>query len=191
MKTKLNWVYVIVIGLMLIGAQAFVPANVRAEPANQSDLEYGLVEDGTVGEALEVATNTTVDLVTPCRIIDTRIVGGIFSPGERREYYVYGTIDVSSQGGNPFGCPAPRGEPDGVFINIVAAPFVGKGNFGAFPANIAPPLAAVINYNAENNQPIANGVMVETFNLVGPREIEFINRNGFSHLIVDVYGYYD
>lgn len=189
MKTRFNWIFVIVIGVMFIGALAFVPADVKAQ--DQSDGgEWGLVEDGTVAEDLETKVNTTVDLVTPCRILDTRNVGGFFFPGERREYYVYGTIDVSSQGGNPFGCPAPRGEPKGVIIVAVAVPVSGSGNFGAFPANIGPPQAGIINYRA-GVQNIANGVSVETYEVVGPREIEFVNRFGFAHLVVDIYGYYD
>jgi hypothetical protein len=94
------------------------------------------------------------------------------------------------QGGNPAGCPAPRSEPKGVIINIVAVPVAGQGNFGAFPANIAPPFAAVVNYRA-GVQNIGNGLSVETYESGGPREIEFINRFGYSHLVVDIYGYYD
>ena len=72
----------------------------------------------------------------------------------------------------------------------MAVPVAGQGNFGAFPANISPPNAAVINYRA-GVQNIANGLSVETYELGGPREIEFINRFGISHLVVDIYGYYD
>lgn len=194
MKTRTIWIFLFAVAVMFIGALAFGPTSVWAESNEEAGGEWGLAEDEAGAEDLEVKTNTTVDLVTPCRILDTRIVGGFFSPGQRREYYVYGpgagAVGMIQQGGNPAGCPAPRSEPKGVIINIVAVPVGGQGNFGAFPANIAPPLAGVINYRA-GVQNVSNGISVETYELGGPREIEFINRNGFSHLIVDVYGYYD
>ena len=60
--------------------------------------------------------------VTPCRIVDTRIGGGgVLSPGQRREYFVYGPPgDIATQGGNPAGCPSPSGEPSGVHINVTS-----------------------------------------------------------------------
>lgn len=62
--------------------------------------------------------------VTPCRIIDTRAGGGgLFLPGQAREYYIYGPGgNIASQGGNRIGCPSPRGEPRGVHVNITAVP---------------------------------------------------------------------
>ena len=188
MKTRTSWI-IVAVGVLFIGALAFVPADVRAQ--DQSDGgEWGLVEDGTVAEDLETKVNTTVDLVTPCRIVDTRRVGGFFTPGQRREYYVYGTLDVSRQGGNPFGCPAPRGEPKGVIINVTAVPVAGSGNFRVYPANVNPPQASLVNYRA-GVQNIANAASVETYEVIGPREIEVQNSFGFAHLVIDIMGYYD
>ena len=192
MKTKLNWVYVITIGLMLIGAQAFVPTDVRAQDTNKLyESDDGLGDDGTVASDPEDVSNLTLDLVTPCRILDTRRVGGMFAPGERRQYYV-DLCDTGNQGGDAC-CFAPRDEPYGVVINITASPMIGKGNFQVFPVGVNPPTSSVINYNAANNQNIANGISVEATNdnQMGVREIEFKNNGGWSHLVVDVYGYYD
>lgn len=194
MKTRTNWIFFIAVGVMFIGALAFGPVNVLAETNEDVATEYGEVEDGAVGEDLEVKTNTTVDLVTPCRIVDTRNAGGFFFPGQRREYYVYGPgpgpVGTIQQGGNPFGCPAPRGEPKGVIINVTAVPVSGSGNFRAFPANVNPPTASLVNYRA-GVQNIANAASVETYELGGPRELEIQNSFGFSHLVIDVMGYYD
>lgn len=195
MKARTIRIFIIAVGVMFIGALAFGPVNVWAQSNEDAGGEWGPVEDEAGAEDLEVKTNTTVDLVTPCRIIDTRLAGGFFVPNQRREYYVYGpgpgSVGMIQQGGNPAGCPAPRSEPKGVIINVVAVPVAGQGNFGAFPANLLfPPNAAVINYRA-GVQNIANGISVETYELGGPREIEFINRFGIAHLVVDIYGYYD
>jgi hypothetical protein len=88
MKSTIKWVGIILIGMMLFGMQTFLPDQVRAQ-ADQ-DLVFTPVE--------------------PCRILDTRKPGpvsGVFAPNERRELYVYGTSEISSQGGNPAGCADP------------------------------------------------------------------------------------
>ena len=195
MKTRINWIFIIAVGVMFIGALTLGPANVWAESNEDFEGEYGLVEEGAEpAEDLEVKTNTTVDLVRPCRIVDTRNIGGFFFPGQRREYYVYGPgpgpVGMIQQGGNPFGCDAPRGEPKGVIINVTAVPVSGSGNFRAFPANVSPPTASLVNYRA-GVQNIANAASVETYELGGPRELEIQNNFGFSHLVIDVMGYYD
>jgi hypothetical protein len=123
--------------------------------------------------------------VKPCRIIDTRIAGGAFGPGASREYYVYGSL--GSQGGS--NCSSPRGEPRAVHINVTTVPVSGQGNFRAYPANVGAPNASLVNYKA-GVQNVANAGTIQTYWSIGPREIEFLNSNGTSHLIVDILGYY-
>ena len=168
MKSK--WFYIILIGVMLFGAQVFVADEVKAQA--DEDLVF--------------------TPVTPCRIVDTRKPGpvsGAFSPGERVEFYVYGTTDISTQGGNPAGCPAPRGEPSAVHINVTVVPQSGQGNFGVFPADVNPPHASLLNYKT-GVQNIANAATIKTFIQAGAEEIEVINRVGYAHLVIDVMGYY-
>jgi hypothetical protein len=148
----------------------------------------------SIEEPVEVLGDLTRDYVyapvSPCRIIDTRNAGGFFNPGERREYYVYGPAgDIFPQGGNATGCPAPRGEPRGVHINVTSVPVSGTGNFKAFPANENPPNASLVNYRT-GVQNIANAATLKTYFNVGPKEIEFQDSFGSAHLIVDVLGYY-
>jgi hypothetical protein len=168
MKPKCKWLYIILIGTMLVGAQAFVADVARA----QDDLVFTPVE--------------------PCRIVDTRIPGpvsGMFSPGDRREFAVYGTTDIANQGGNPAGCPSPGGEPSAVHMNVAAVPQSGQGHFAVFPADVSPPNASLVNYRT-GVQNIANAATIKTFVQVGAGEIEVINRFGFAHLVIDVMGYY-
>jgi hypothetical protein len=128
--------------------------------------------------------------VTPCRIIDTRNAGGPFSPDETREYYVYGPgTTMLGQGGNPAGCESPKLEPRAVHINVAVVPVSNQGHFRAYPANIGPPNASIINYRA-GVQNIANAVTVKTYYQIGPREIEFLNKVGTADLVVDIMGYY-
>jgi hypothetical protein len=132
--------------------------------------------------------------VTPCRIVDTRVAVGAFLPGQTRTYYVYGPgpgpVGTIQQGGNPAGCPSPNGEPRAVHLNITVVPLVGNGFFKAFPPNVAPPNASIINYRA-GVQNIANAATIQTFFSFGPQEIAFQNSGASTaHLIIDVEGYY-
>ena len=130
--------------------------------------------------------------VKPCRIFDSRKTCsscGVFTPGARREFYVYGTAVIANQGGNAAGCASPQGEPAAVHINVTAVPQSGGGNIGVFPANVAPPLASLLNYKT-GAQNIANAATIKTYFQAGAREIEVINRSGSSHLVIDVMGYF-
>jgi hypothetical protein len=170
MKSKCNWLLIIVVGVMIFGVQVFLADEVRAQA--DEDLVFTPVE--------------------PCRIVDTRNPGpvsGEFSPGERREFSVYGTTEISGQGGNPAGCPAPSGEPSAVHLNVTAVPQSGVGNFAVFPANVNPPNASLLNYSA-GVQNIANAASIKTYIQAGAEEIEVKNSFGFAHLVIDVLGYY-
>src|SRR5439155_14966640 len=56
--------------------------------------------------------------VTPCRILDTRIVGGPIAAGGQRNFLVTGT-NLSGQGGSATGCGVPTAATAAV-INFVA-----------------------------------------------------------------------
>lgn len=175
-------------------------------PVEQFEQAFGAA---TVGQLLEIGeaadleeVNNILNLgtydpdkdyvftpVTPCRIVDTRNAGGAFGPDQIREFFVYGTTNIVNQGGNPVGCPSPKGEPRGVHINVTAVPVSGQGNFAAFPANISPPNVSLINYKA-GVQNIANAASVKTQYQIGAGGLKIINRVGTSHLVIDVMGYY-
>jgi len=168
MKSKFKFVGIIGIGIIIFGAQGFIVDHVYA----QDDLVFTAVR--------------------PCRIVDTREPGpvsGVFDPGETRDFFVFGTTAISTQGGNPAGCPSPDGEPSAVHINVTAVPQSGGGNFAVFPADVAPPDASLVNYKA-GVQNIANAATIKTFVQVSSEEISVINRFGFAHLVIDVLGYY-
>jgi M6 family metalloprotease-like protein len=124
--------------------------------------------------------------VTPCRIADTRLVGGAIPPGGTRSYNVRGI--VATQGGNPVGCFSPSGEPGAVALNVTAVPVANSGNIVAFPFGSAPANASLVNYRV-GAQNIANSATVKTcFNCV--KDINIQSNFGTVHVVIDVMGYY-
>jgi hypothetical protein len=122
--------------------------------------------------------------VTPCRIVDTRKAGGAFPPGGIRSYNVRG--DVASQGGNPAGCPSPKGEPYTAHINVTVVPS-GNGNIVAYPFGSTAPNASLVNYRSDA-QNIANSATVKTCNNC-TKDISIKSNNSTAHVIIDVLGY--
>ena len=153
------------------------------------------------GASLAPAQQLVFVPLQPCRVIDTRVQGGMFVPDNARDYILRGpTRDYSSIGGNAGGC----GIPDQVngtnvalalAVNIVAAQATGQGHFRAFPAGNDVPLASIINFTAFNPPlNIANGVLLPTRQTINDPNTEgdvtFTVRLASSHLVVDVTGYY-
>jgi hypothetical protein len=123
--------------------------------------------------------------VTPCRIADTRLAGGAFQPGIVRGYNVRGS--VTSQGGNPAGCPSPRGEPRAVHVNVTAVP-LGNGNILAYPFGSTAPTASLVNYRFDAQNVANSGTIKTCFNCA--RDINVKSNFGATHVVIDVLGYY-
>ncbi len=163
----------------------------RAREARSLD-EVSSILGGARTNALGSTTGDYVyTAVAPCRIFDTRNAGGggVLAAGATRDFYVYGTTDISNQGGNATGCASPRGEPRAVHINLTAAPVTGPGNLRVYPQNLAtPPGVSSVNFQSSN---IANALIVQTYyNPLGPKEIRVMASNGSANVIADVLGYF-
>lgn len=135
--------------------------------------------------------------ITPCRVGDTRVSGGIFLANDTREFHVYGSGGLlETQGGIETGCTAPAGEPRGAILKLTAipdpvvAPDNNTGTFSVYPANeAAPEFGSIVIYNGRNGN-IANTAPVQTFFSASAKEVKIKNKFGKSHLVVDVLGYF-
>ncbi len=125
--------------------------------------------------------------VTPCRIVDTRFGGGgVIQAGKSRTYWVHGNI--ASQGGNPAGCPSPRGgDPRAVHVNVTVVPVGGNGFVKVYPKGTAEPNASLVNFKKGTN--IANAATIKTCFNCG-HDIKVTVKRASAHVIIDVLGFY-
>ena len=130
----------------------------------------------------------------PCRIIDTRLGGGILSPGEIRTFQVAGITEFPPQGGNMGGCGVPPGSAEpvaaAVMINLVAIDPTGKGNLAAWAFGQPEPLASSINFQ-KIGMNVANGLIVPIAGTSGVQGDLNIKANfSATHIVADVTGYF-
>jgi hypothetical protein len=133
--------------------------------------------------------------LTPCRILDTRIIsGGLLAPGQRRDFLVAGTNAFLAQGGNGGGCGVPDGTTEPVaaaaVINFIAVSPQGPGHIIAWEYGQTEPLASIINFAAVGLN-IANGIVIPIDGTTS-QPFDLSVRPGVSatHLVADVTGYF-
>ncbi len=111
--------------------------------------------------------------LTPSRLIDTRLFGIPMQPGQTI------SLNVTGKGG------VPADGVTAVALNVTVTQPTTSGHLTAFPAGGATPLAS--NLNFVPGQTVPNEVLVQ----VGANgRVSFTNSAGFTHLIVDVAGWY-
>jgi subtilisin family serine protease len=130
--------------------------------------------------------------VPPCRIYDSRNFRPPFAPGEISDLYI-DNVETCMQGGFCPGCPVPIPqevmEPSAAALYITSVPQIGSGNILVFPGDENPTLAAVLNYRT-GVQNIGNSASIKAWDSFPGQDMRILNRNGFTHIVIDVYGYY-
>jgi hypothetical protein len=142
---------------------------------------------------LDNAHDLTYTPVTPCRIIDTRLVGGPIAAGTQRSFYVAGSFGFDTQGGHAGGCGVPFGPATAVVINYVAVQAAGPGDLRAWPYAGTVPTASVINYAQVPGLNIANGLVQPLCAGGGGtclRDITVQADASDTQLVADVVGYF-
>src|ERR1700688_91054 len=102
-----------------------------------------------------LAQNLTYTSIQPCRLFDTRVAGGALAANANREFNAVGVSSagsLSSQGGNPSGCPIPGFEDLGhpqvqaIVINLTVVTPSGTGVLQAWPSDHSEPNASIMNF---------------------------------------------
>ena len=180
--------------------QADSYADVRAILLGDEGLSILSSNDGVNIDALG---DSTKDLqftpVFPCRIFDSRPwkggQGGYGDADETVAYYVHGNAgDIGPQGGNPAGCPAPKGDPSAISLNLTAVPLndnqtiVSKnGHITPYPfGGSLPAKGSLVNFYPGTN--IANSGIVVVNPLAG-KDLN-ISHHNFVQSLGDVSGYF-
>jgi hypothetical protein len=152
-------------------------AAIKAAAKSPADLQPSLLGD--------FSRDNVYTAVTPCRIIDTRVVGGQFGGNVTRLYDVDGS-NLSGQGGSPSGCGIPQGVAASVAMTITVTGTTGPGYITAWGLGTQP-LSSVLNYTA--GETTANTTIVPVVPGAG-NDFSIYSSSGNPHVVVDVVGYF-
>lgn len=115
-------------------------------------------EDITPQSLGDITKDLVYTPVTPCRVVDTRVAGGMFAANQTRLFDIDGS-DFSAQGGSPTGCGVPYGVARAVMLTIQATQTTGTGYLKAWQYGAAQPISGVLNFNGSGIT-IANNAAV-------------------------------
>lgn len=85
--------------------------------------------------------------LTPCRIVDTRLVGGPIATNGSRSFAAFTTTNFASQGGDFSNCNLPANV-SAISVKVTASNPITNGYLTVFPSNEVMPLASSLNYLA-------------------------------------------
>jgi hypothetical protein len=140
-------------------------------------------------------TGLTFFPVNPCRIVDTRVAGGILQAGISRTFVVNrggSTFNYGSQGGTTSGCGLPT-TAKAAFFNFTVVTPTAPGFLRAWPFGSSLPNASISNFANLTGLNIANGIAVPVCNPASTTCSTDLNvqvDQGNAQLVVDVVGYF-
>ena len=144
--------------------------------------------------AAKTLGSTTNDLVytpvTPCRIFDTRVAGGILGAGATRGFLavaISAGTGFGFQGGSSTDCNVAGIGASAVVLNVTAVTPANVGFATVWKHGETRPLAAAITYNA--GQVISNTVVVGIPNPLGINDIS-VYTSAPAHYVADIVGYF-
>lgn len=131
------------------------------------------------------ASDLVYTILTPCRIIDTRIVGGKIDAATSRSFEASRPGgDFGDQGGAATDCGVPA-DPAAVVMNVTVVDAEGSGFLIAYPYGEAMPLASSNNYSVGRNT--GNEIIVKQ--TIGDVADFTTYANRRVHVVADVVGY--
>ena len=127
--------------------------------------------------------------ITPCRIIDTRVAGGVIAANTTRNFDVTATSTYAGQGGSNTDCngAGSAGSFAAAAINFIAVTPGSGGYITAFPYNATQPTASTLNYTA--GSVVANFAVVRLDQSSAADELS-VYSFAQTHLVADIVGYY-
>lgn len=137
----------------------------------------------------DAATDLVYVPVTPCRIIDTRVAGGVIPANTTREFDVTSATSYSAQGGEANNCNGvgAAGNFAAAVINFTVVTPSAAGYITAFPYLATQPLAATVNYTAGDIR--GNLAIVKLDQGASLAELS-VYTFAQTHLVGDIVGYF-
>lgn len=187
-----------------IGAEAWAaemaPAFAEATPAelqaaagaHRFDDMNRILLGESPRDATEALGDAAADLVfvpvAPCRILDTRLVGGPIAANSARDFDISSVISYAYQGGEDGDCGVGLvGSFAAAVINFTVVAPSAAGYLTAYPRGAARPLASSLNYAA--GQVVGNEVIVKLEQGYALNDIT-VYSFAQSHVVGDVVGYF-
>lgn len=175
---------------MLSGAGARLSDEQVVDTMAREKLAPSLSQPESLSKALGTAASDLVYTpITPCRILDTRIVGGQIAAGFGRDFNAVvgsgGTF--TSQGGSATDCGVVAAGQAAVVINLTAVTPAGNGFATVYPFGSSRPLASSVNYATGD---IVNNTVVARLPSPLTTKDFTIYSFGTSHFVADIVGYY-
>jgi hypothetical protein len=127
--------------------------------------------------------------LTPCRIIDTRVAGGVIAANTIRSFDVTAVSSYSFQGGDASNCggAGAAGSFAAAVINFTVVTPSAAGYITAFPFGATQPLAATLNYTSGDIK--GNEVIVRLDQGASANELS-VYTFAQTHLVADIVGYF-
>lgn len=136
----------------------------------------------------DMATDLVYVPVTPCRVIDTRVAGGVISANSTRNFDITDVADFAFQGGASSDCGiGAAGAFAAAVINFTVVSPSAAGYITAFPYLASQPLAATVNYSAGDIR--GNLAIVRLDQGASAPEMS-VYSFAQTHLVADVTGYF-
>ncbi len=129
--------------------------------------------------------------ITPCRIFDTRLSQGgtgAIPAGGTKDFIVSGTTSYATQGGANTNCGVVDGtNVAAAAINMTVVSYGGGGYITAFPLGTTKPLAATVNFGAND---VRGNMAIVKVSQTGGLEDLSIYASQQVDVIGDIVGYY-
>jgi hypothetical protein len=138
--------------------------------------------------AVGPANNLVLTLIQPCRIADTRLVGGKVAAGTVRSFNSSNPGgDFGFQGGNPASdCGIPA-DPSVLLLRFTAAGASSSGYFTVYPFNAPQPSTPSLKYSTTSASSPLNETVRQS---IGMDKDFSVYTSATTHVVVDVVGYY-
>lgn len=141
-----------------------------------------------IGQALgALGEDLVYNPIQPCRVVDTRVAGGVIGAAQVRSFEVAGAASYASQGGDAGHCGLQGEVPSAVVLNVTAARPAQAGFATVFPHGTVQPLAASVNY--AGGDIVNNTIVSKVPNPASSLDVS-IYTFAESHYVVDVVGYF-